>query len=63
VESHLASGKLVAPFPGAGLPGLSYWLFAPSRRKDASAVDAVMEWLQATASPSKQRPEAGDDPS
>jgi LysR family glycine cleavage system transcriptional activator len=63
VESPLATGRLIAPFPDSSLPGLSYWLFAPSRRKDASAVDAVMEWLQATVAPSMQRSEARDDPS
>lgn len=61
VESHLATGKLIAPFRGLSLPGLSYWLFAPSRRKSASAVDAVMEWLQKAALPSMQPPEANSD--
>jgi LysR family glycine cleavage system transcriptional activator len=46
VQQHLAVGKLVAPFPDLSRPGLSYWLFAPSQRKAASAVDAVIEWLQ-----------------
>lgn len=46
VEGHLATGKLVEPFPGLSLPGLSYWLFATSNRNAAPAVDAVFEWLQ-----------------
>jgi LysR family glycine cleavage system transcriptional activator len=49
VERHLATGKLVAPFPNLTRPGLSYWLFAPSQRKAGSAVDAVITWLQEQA--------------
>lgn len=51
VERELAAGKLVAPFPDLSYPGLSYWLFAPSQRKAASAVDAVIEWLQDSSHP------------
>lgn len=51
VERELAAGRLVAPFPDLSLPGLSYWLFAPTRRKAASAVDAVVAWLQASSHP------------
>lgn len=46
VERYLTTGKLVAPFPGMSLPGLSYWLFTPSKSKAASAVDEVTKWLQ-----------------
>jgi LysR family glycine cleavage system transcriptional activator len=46
VERQVAAGRLVAPFPDLGRPGLAYWLFAPSQGKAASAVDAVIEWLQ-----------------
>lgn len=52
VEDQLSIGKLVAPFPGLRRPGLSYWLFAPSPRKSASAVDLVMDWLRESAAPS-----------
>jgi LysR family glycine cleavage system transcriptional activator len=48
-ERFLASGQLVAPFPHLARPGLSYWLFAPAERKAASAVDAVITWLQEQA--------------
>ena len=56
VERHLATGKLVAPFPNLSRPGLSYWLFAPSKRKAASAVDVVIQWLR-ESSPSTTPPE------
>jgi LysR family glycine cleavage system transcriptional activator len=49
VQSPLAIGNLVAPFPNLSRPGLSYWLFAPSLRKAPSAVDAVIEWLREAA--------------
>jgi LysR family glycine cleavage system transcriptional activator len=58
VERHLGTGKLVAPFPDLRRPGLSYWLFAPSQRKAASAVDVVIEWLQASAPPTPAGGEA-----
>jgi LysR family transcriptional regulator, glycine cleavage system transcriptional activator len=60
VERHVATGALVAPFPGLTLPGLSYWLFAPSKRKSATAVDAVMEWLEEQAPRSQLPEERGD---
>jgi LysR family glycine cleavage system transcriptional activator len=49
VQRQLAVGNLVAPFPHLSRPGLSYWLFEPSQRKAASAVDAVIEWLRNSA--------------
>jgi LysR family glycine cleavage system transcriptional activator len=58
VERHLGTGKLAAPFPDLSRPGLSYWLFAPSQRKAASAVDVVIEWLQASAPPTPAGGEA-----
>jgi LysR family glycine cleavage system transcriptional activator len=46
VQSHLVSGKLVAPCPELSRPGLAYWLFTSSPRKAGSAVDVVIEWLR-----------------
>ena len=55
VEGEVTAGRLIAPFPDLSLPGLSYWLFALTQRKSASAVDAVIEWLQANSDVPGQR--------
>jgi LysR family glycine cleavage system transcriptional activator len=51
VQSHLASGKLIAPCPALSRPGLAYWLFTSSPRKPGSAVDVVIEWLRDSPPP------------
>ena len=49
VERELATGSLVSPFPQLPLPGLSYWIFAPSQGQARPAVDDVATWIRRQA--------------
>lgn len=49
VERELSAGSIVSPFPQLGLPGLSYWIFAPSQGRARSAVDDVAGWIRQRA--------------
>lgn len=50
VEEHVASGRLVAPFPLTVPTKEAFYLVAPSRRPDSDASWAFREWLRAEIS-------------
>lgn len=49
VQREVSAGSLVSPFPQLSLPGLSYWIFAPSQGPVRPAVEEVVEWIRQQA--------------
>ena len=50
VADDLASGRLVAPFPGISLPARGYHAYVPAHRADDAAVKLFCDWLEAAGS-------------
>jgi LysR family glycine cleavage system transcriptional activator len=51
VQDDLASGRLIAPFPGIVSTGRKHFLVCPERRRHEPAVAQFFSWVQSGASP------------
>jgi DNA-binding transcriptional LysR family regulator len=51
VETDLAEGKLVAPYPVYGRPHLAYWLVCPKRKADWPTIKLFRAWIRETLKP------------